>query len=155
VRLLRRDEGSIDVADPLARGRRDSLPTRLVEVLALRAASSESEQRYAELDAIKSIGILVVILIHSMRAPWNPSASEAEVWIGAVTRFAVPGFLAVSGCLYAGSRSVAAALTRVRLRRILVPYALASLAAQIFRRARGAGPQTGAPPTAGTRGYLT
>ena len=96
-------------------------------------------RRYAEIDAIKGLAILVVILIHSMRPQWAPDASSAEIWLGQLTRFAVPGFLATSGFLYATRKKVAWETTLRRLRRILVPYLIASIAAQVFLVARGTG----------------
>jgi peptidoglycan/LPS O-acetylase OafA/YrhL len=47
----------------------------------------------------------------------------------------VPGFFAASGVLAASAERVPPSLTRARLRRLLVPYAIASVAAQLFRSA--------------------
>ncbi|MEE3330170.1 MAG: acyltransferase [Myxococcota bacterium] len=105
-------------------------------------ASSRTE-RFAEVDWLKAVGILVVILIHTVRSPWEIGAAPVEFWLGRITRFAVPGFLMASGFLYATRESVPLATTRGRLTRILVPYLVFSIAAQIFRFARGEGPMTG------------
>lgn len=88
--------------------------------------------RRLEVDLVKTTGIAAVVLIHSMRPFFSAEVSEGELWLGAATQFAVPGFLAASGALYASAERVPAALTRARLRRLLVPYALATLAAQVF-----------------------
>jgi len=100
------------------------------------------ERRFAEIDALKSVGILTVVLIHSVRAPFDPGISTFEVWLGHLTRFAVPAFLISSGFLYAG---VPATSTRTfrRLRRIGIPYFAASLLGQIFWAARGERTETG------------
>jgi surface polysaccharide O-acyltransferase-like enzyme len=79
-----------------------------------------------------------VVLIHSVRSPFTPGASEVELWIGRVTRFAVPAFLLSSGFLYASRSHVPWATTARRLRRILGPYLVASLAAQVFQLVQGA-----------------
>jgi peptidoglycan/LPS O-acetylase OafA/YrhL len=88
--------------------------------------------RRFQVDLAKAIGIVAVVLIHSMRAFFSPDASRIELWLGSATMFAVPGFLAASGMLHATAEPVPSALTRARLRRLLVPYLLASAAAQVF-----------------------
>ncbi|MEZ4214998.1 MAG: acyltransferase family protein [Myxococcota bacterium] len=109
-------------------------------------------ERLDEIDAVKALGILVVVLIHTVRSPWEPGASHFELWLGHATRFAVPGFLAASGYLYAAGATNAAGgarasvpfeATRRRLVRIALPYLVFSLAAQAVRHARGMGPATG------------
>jgi len=72
------------------------------------------------------------VLIHSMREYFSPDASQIERWLGSAAKFAVPAFLVASGILNAAGERVPSALTRARLRRLLVPYLLASVAAQIF-----------------------
>ncbi|MFQ5418065.1 MAG: acyltransferase, partial [Myxococcota bacterium] len=93
----------------------------------------------SEIDALKFAGILTVILIHSLRAPWDPRISPAELWLGAVTRFAVPGFLFCSGFLYATADRIRAATVGRRIRRVLIPYGVASVAAQLWWLAHGQG----------------
>jgi surface polysaccharide O-acyltransferase-like enzyme len=94
-------------------------------------------ERRLEPDLLKAVGIGVVVLIHSMRSPFAPGVSEVEVWLGDVTRFAVPGFLLASGLLYATRAPVPWPVTRGRLVRILVPYLVASVLAQIILLALG------------------
>jgi len=89
-----------------------------------------SEQpRLAEIDALKVAGIVTIVLIHVMRPPWDPNVSALEQWLGHVTRFGVPAFLFASGFLYASTQPSPRATLWRRLRRILVPYVVASLAA--------------------------
>jgi surface polysaccharide O-acyltransferase-like enzyme len=81
-------------------------------------------------------GIVTIVLIHALRAPWDAGISELERWLGQVTRFGVPGFLFASGFLYAKAPPDAATARR-RLRRILVPYAIATVLAQLWRALDG------------------
>ncbi|MCP4040312.1 MAG: acyltransferase, partial [bacterium] len=90
-------------------------------------------QRYAEIDYIKVFGILAVILIHSVRPIWNPHASVVEQFVNAELRFAVPGFLFCSGFLYAHTRALDWRVTLSRLRRIGIPYLVASVGAEIYQ----------------------
>lgn len=95
--------------------------------------------RFAEIDALKVAGILAIILIHSLRAPWDPRISSTELWLGIITRFAVPGFLFCSGFLYATTKPIAAHTVLRRLRRVLIPYLICSIGAQIWWFATGQG----------------
>ena len=56
-------------------------------------------RRYVEIDVLKAVAITTVVLIHGMRAPWDPGLSATEVWLGHLTRFAVPAFLTVATVL--------------------------------------------------------
>ena len=89
-------------------------------------------QRFPEIDVLKSVAILTVILIHSLRAPWDPRISAPELWLGIVTRFAVPGFLFCSGFLYSTSTPIDGRTVVRRLRRVLVPYLICSIGAQLW-----------------------
>ena len=95
--------------------------------------------RFSEIDHLKAIGILVVILIHSIRAPWDPRISQIEAWIGLATRFAVPGFLLCSGFLYATTARIPRTIVLRRLRRVLFPYLIVSLGAQLWWVGQGEG----------------
>jgi fucose 4-O-acetylase-like acetyltransferase len=86
-----------------------------------------------EVDLVKAIGILAVVGIHSVRAFFHPEVSAEERWLLTALQFAVPGFFAASGLLHATAERVPANLVRARLRRLLIPYLLASAAAQILR----------------------
>jgi surface polysaccharide O-acyltransferase-like enzyme len=103
---------------------------------------NEGGQRFTGIDAIKVAGIVTIVLIHALPPPWDPSATPLERWLHQVTRFGVPGFLLASGFLYA-SGPADLAITRRRLRRILVPYLLASLLAQLWHAAHGVASPTG------------
>ena len=81
--------------------------------------------RKLEVDLLKAAGILAVVTIHSLRDFWNPGFTASELWIGQMMRFGVPAFLAVSGFLYAVPPASWPSIGP-RLRRILVPYLLAS-----------------------------
>jgi surface polysaccharide O-acyltransferase-like enzyme len=101
------------------------------------------ESRRVEIDALKVAGILTIVFIHALRSPWDAGVSGAEIWLGHVTRFGVPAFLFASGFLYATDAAVSAATTLRRLRRIALPYLVASLLAQGWSLLRGAPTETG------------
>lgn len=85
----------------------------------------ERSNRKLEVDLLKAMGILAVVVIHSLRDFWNPDFTASELWIGQLMRFGVPAFLAVSGYLYAVPQASWTSV-RPRLRRILLPYLFAS-----------------------------
>lgn len=86
------------------------------------------------------MGILAVVAIHCLRPFFHPEISRGEVWLAALLQFAVPGFFLASGLLSATREPVPWALTRARLLRLLVPYLIASAAAQAFRAYFGGEP---------------
>lgn len=100
-------------------------------------APDRSSARFHEVDLLKAVGIFAVVLIHSVRSPWDPASTPAEAWINHVTRFAVPAFFGASGFLYATTASIPGAVVRRRLVRILVPYLVASVGAQLYWLAMG------------------
>jgi fucose 4-O-acetylase-like acetyltransferase len=83
-------------------------------------------------DLLKAVGIVAVVLIHCVRPSWDPGSSRVELGLASATLFAVPGFLAASGILQATAKRVPAAVTLARLRRLLVPYLIAAVAAQLY-----------------------
>jgi surface polysaccharide O-acyltransferase-like enzyme len=103
---------------------------------------NEDPRRFSGIDAIKAAGIVTIVLIHALPPPWDASATPLERWLHQVTRFGVPGFLLASGFLYAGAPGGLDIAWR-RLRRILVPYAIASLLAQLWHVAHGEASPTG------------
>ena len=103
---------------------------------------NEASQRFSGIDAIKAAGIVTIVLIHALPPPWDASATPLERWLHQVTRFGVPSFLLASGFLYAGAPGGLDTAWR-RLRRILVPYAIASLLAQLWHAAHGEASPTG------------
>jgi len=100
-------------------------------------------RRFAEIDALKSIGILTVVFIHCIRAPFDPTIPAIEIWLGHLTRFGVPAFLAASGFLYAAGVVDSKRATLRRLRRIGVPYLIASGVAQLWWAVQGVPTETG------------
>ena len=106
--------------------------------------SGSSGARFTEIDVLKCVSILTVILIHSVRAPWDSTISSTEQWLGIVTRFAVPGFLFCSGFLYATTSRVPLGSVLRRLRRVLIPYLIASVGAQLWWLTHGVGRELGA-----------
>jgi surface polysaccharide O-acyltransferase-like enzyme len=106
-------------------------------------ARATEKRRFVEIDALKALGIVAVVLIHGLRSPWDETLSQTEVWLGHLTRFAVPSFLLASGFLYATTEDVPIAITLRRLRRVLVPYLLASLGAQAWWAVSGGSSPTG------------
>jgi len=93
--------------------------------------------RSSAVDGIKATATLAVILIHSLHPWFLPGISQIELWIGQVTRFAVPAFLFCSAFLYASrpdSESGGVGSTvRQRLQRLLIPYGIASVLALLGR----------------------
>jgi peptidoglycan/LPS O-acetylase OafA/YrhL len=96
-----------------------------------------SGHRYPEIDVLKALCVLGVVLQHSLRVGWDPGITATEIWLWNMTRFAVPGFFLASGFLYATASAVVAGTTARRLRRILAPYLVASLAAELWKVTRG------------------
>ncbi len=90
------------------------------------------KQRIAEIDALKAAAVVTVVLIHSLRALWDPGYTYIERITSEMLRYAVPCFLAVSGFLYYADEAIGIDVLGRRLRRILLPYALASVAAYAY-----------------------
>jgi peptidoglycan/LPS O-acetylase OafA/YrhL len=86
-------------------------------------------ERYPELDVLKAVAIVGVVLIHALPPFWVPGSHGMALEL---TRFAVPSFLAVSGFLYYQPQPVSLQVLRRRLRRILPPYVCVSLTAYVY-----------------------
>jgi fucose 4-O-acetylase-like acetyltransferase len=99
----------------------------------VRAAATS---RLLEVDLLKAVGITVVVLIHAARPQWSIHASAFEQWLGTITRFAVPAFLFASGVL-ASRDSDPLGHLGARLRRLLVPYLLATFVAEVYNACAG------------------
>jgi peptidoglycan/LPS O-acetylase OafA/YrhL len=94
---------------------------------------------WPELDLLKAVAILAVVLIHVKRSWLEGRPSSLELALDPLLRFAVPAFLFASGALGAAHAERAGFLAS-RLRRLLPPYALATVAAWAFLAARGEAP---------------
>ena len=94
------------------------MPARLSDV---NAASRDSA-----IDTMRGIAILMVIGIHSLHQPLTPAW---ETWLDAALRPCVPIFLFVSGYLTILSGRVPLAR---RFKAILIPYAIAFVAAYLY-----------------------
>jgi peptidoglycan/LPS O-acetylase OafA/YrhL len=99
--------------------------------------------RLPELDLLKAAAAVAVVLIHTVRGPFETGASSLELGILEATRFAVPAFLFASGTLAARAESGGSFALGARLSRLLLPYLVATGAAEVYLAARGMGPSTG------------
>jgi fucose 4-O-acetylase-like acetyltransferase len=93
-------------------------------------------ERYPELDAIKAVAIVIVVMAHALPPFWVLEAHPFGKLLSEVTRVAVPSFLAVSGFLYYQQEPVSIRLLRRRFRRVLLPYFFVSVAAYAYGLAR-------------------
>src|SRR5688572_21538021 len=89
-------------------------------------AAPATAQRDLAIDSLRGIAILMVIGIHSLQQPLDSAWAKA---IDAALRPAVPLFLFASGYLTARTYKVPIAR---RLKAVLVPYAIAFLAAYLY-----------------------
>lgn len=87
------------------------------------AASSTPAVRDIAIDSLRGVAILMVIGIHSLQQPLDTGLAKA---IDAALRPAVPLFLFASGYLTARTRQVP---LKRRLKAVLIPYAIAFIAA--------------------------
>jgi surface polysaccharide O-acyltransferase-like enzyme len=91
-----------------------------------REAAVNAASRDSAIDTMRGIAILMVIGIHSLHQPLTPSW---ETWLDAALRPCVPIFLFVSGYLTMLSGRVPLAK---RFKAILIPYAIAFIAAYLY-----------------------
>jgi peptidoglycan/LPS O-acetylase OafA/YrhL len=96
------------------------------------AAVEPRARRQPAIDVIKAAAILAVVVIHSLRPFWLPEVSDAEKMVLLMTRFGVPAFLAASGFLYYSREAIPFSVVGRRLRRVVVPYGIASVAAVAY-----------------------
>jgi peptidoglycan/LPS O-acetylase OafA/YrhL len=89
-------------------------------------------ERYHAIDYVKAAAIVAVVFTHAGRigatargAFWDVALTEA--W----TRYHVPSFLICSGFLYVRARPASLQAVGRRLRRVLVPYLVASIVVQL------------------------
>lgn len=84
--------------------------------------------RWHAADHVKAAAIVAVVFTHAGRVTLDSSGSTADFLLTSLwTRFHVPSFLFVSGFLYARSSGVPWSVIGRRLRRVLLPYGVASL----------------------------
>jgi fucose 4-O-acetylase-like acetyltransferase len=93
-------------------------------------------ERYPELDAIKAVAIVIVVMAHALPPFWELEANTFGKLLSEITRIAVPSFLVVSGFLYYQQEPVSLRLLRRRFRRVLLPYSFVSIAAYAYGLAR-------------------
>lgn len=88
--------------------------------------------RLHAIDHIKAAAIVAVVFTHAGKSGWAPRTDSYDFFLTWVwTLFHVPSFLFLSGFLYARSQGVDLAHVRSRLSRVLIPYVIASGAAQL------------------------
>ena len=90
-------------------------------------------ERLAPIDVLKTVCIALVVVIHAVKEPGNAT----EDYFGHLMRFAVPMFLAISGWLYATEEPIPWKRTLGRLKRLLIPYLVASMLAEYYWASRG------------------
>ena len=94
------------------------------------AASVASRERLSEIDFIKAAAIVAVVFTHAGPAPWQPTYAPLDLALRySWTSFQVPAFLLVAGFLYQRPGALPWREAVQRLRRILIPYAIASCVA--------------------------
>jgi peptidoglycan/LPS O-acetylase OafA/YrhL len=96
-------------------------------------SSLPTTERLAPIDVIKTVCIGLVVAIHAMGEPGN----AAEDYFGQLSRVAVPMFLAISGWLHATEEPIPWKRTLGRLKRLLIPYLIASILAEYYLASRG------------------
>jgi len=99
--------------------------------------------RWHAVDHVKAAAIVAVVFTHAGRVTLDSSPTSVDSLLTSIwTRFQVPAFLFVSGLLYARSSPMPWAAVGRRLRRVLQPYLVISLAAI----AVGLAVSSGTPP---------
>jgi peptidoglycan/LPS O-acetylase OafA/YrhL len=89
--------------------------------------------RYPWIDLLKAAGIVAVIWIHAFNR-FDVAQTPLVERLSMLSRFAVPAFFLASGFLQAvGRRTGPGEFFTQRLRRLLVPYGVASAVAILFR----------------------
>jgi fucose 4-O-acetylase-like acetyltransferase len=95
-------------------------------------SASGAGGRWHALDHVKAAAIVAVVVTHSGRVSLSGADSTADFVLTSLwTRFHVPSFLFASGFLYASRSPQPARTLGRRLRRVLFPYVVASLAVML------------------------
>jgi len=106
---------------------------------------SALDPRFPAIDYIKALAIVAVVATHAGPIPWLPEVTDLDRLIrGSLPIFHVPAFLLIAGFLYATQPVLSTADLGRRLRRILVPYVVASLVVMGLGFARPTGPSDAA-----------
>lgn len=92
---------------------------------------SADRVRVPVIDLLKAFAIVMVIWIHATADPWNTAALQPFVIL---VNWAVPTFFFASGYLRYTTVPVGGATLRRWLVRLLVPYAIATVIAIVYRR---------------------
>jgi peptidoglycan/LPS O-acetylase OafA/YrhL len=102
--------------------------------------TTAESNRLDEIDFLKAAAIVAVVFTHSGIFIFNPRFTAWDLWLTTNwVWFHVPSFLMVSGFLYCRTEPVGLSQVGRRLARIVVPYAIATVAMQ----ASGVGTVTG------------
>ncbi len=89
--------------------------------------SNSKRERFSEIDFIKAIAIVVVVVIHSLSDTFFKERSSIESFLTDWTRFAVPWFLFAAGFLFVKSTDIPTSqLLYKSASRILPPYWICS-----------------------------
>ena len=91
-------------------------------------------ERLAPIDVLKAVAIVLVVVNHATN---NEQENTFEVYLAQFSRYVVPMFFAVSGWLQATEKPIAAKVTGQRLKRLLIPYLVASALVELYLWARG------------------
>ena len=92
-----------------------------------RADPVAPRERLSEIDFIKAAAIVAVVFTHAGPAPWQPTYTTLDLALRySWNSFQVPAFLLVAGFLYQRPGALAWREVARRLRRILIPYLIAS-----------------------------
>lgn len=89
-------------------------------------------QRYVAIDTLKATAIITIVWIHTFES-WPMRPAPFILQLSVFTGFGVPAFFFASGFLLYQPSPISGQLLRRRLRRVLVPYVVASLVATTGR----------------------
>lgn len=103
-----------------------------------RTEATASKDRWYEIDFVKALSILTVILIHCNSNGLLEVQTPFEALLSDWTRFAVPTFLFCAGFLFNKDRSVSSATLGLKMaRRIIPPYLFCSLIWIVYDSLKG------------------
>jgi len=97
-----------------------------------RGPSPKSRRRYVAIDTLKAAAIITIVWIHTFQS-WPKLPPPFILQLSVFTGFAVPAFFFASGFLLYQPAPISGQILRRRLRRVLIPYVVASLVATAGR----------------------